>query len=173
MAPGNTCDGDLLSSISRDSCRWVTRVKLQWSPPAPWSCVVGAQNTAIVARHQRLLLELTAALTLSWKKMFLGSIFPKSWSLLRHHPSLLQFLCISHTWGWLRPEETLSHCPSWPHNKRQSPSSYQSSHGNYSFVHCLSRLLWVWGTLTPNLDKCPCSKNNVWQEDIKNWSRRL
>lgn len=106
MAPGNTCDGDLLSSISRDSCRQVTRVKLQWSPPAPWSCVVGAQSTAIVAGHQRLLLELTATLTLSWKKMFLGSIFPKSWSLLRHHPSLLQFLCISHTWGWLRPEET-------------------------------------------------------------------
>lgn len=31
---------------------------LQWTPPAPWSCV-GAQSTIILGRHQRLLLGLT------------------------------------------------------------------------------------------------------------------
>lgn len=81
MAPGKSCDGHLLSSISTDSCRQVTWVKAAVTPPAPWSCVVAAQNTVIVGRHQRLLLGLTVTLTWAWKQTFLKSIFPKSQAL--------------------------------------------------------------------------------------------
>lgn len=50
--------------------------RLQWTPPTPWFCVLGAENTVILGRQQRLLLALTVTLTwMEEKKTFLKSPF--------------------------------------------------------------------------------------------------
>lgn len=51
------------------------------TPPTPWFCVVGAENTVILGRQQRLLLALTVTLTLMKENVPQVNVF-QSWSLL-------------------------------------------------------------------------------------------
>lgn len=126
--PGNTCDGDLLSSTSSDSCRQVTSVEAAVDSPHSlvWCSRCTEHHNSAEAACIHCSFNFLMKENIPQVDLF------QSWSLLRHYPSLPQFyapLTADVGSGLKKPSNTI-------------PTSEQEAESQF-----LSKQPWKWKML--------------------------